>query len=120
MEYCHNGELYTHIVNNGPMGELQVARVFHQILAALLYLKRLGLSHRDIKPENILFDKNWNVKLVDFGFGCKTFGIDGQFRTTFCGTPSYTPPEVLLKTSYNPELMDVWSLGVTVYAMLTG
>lgn len=74
MEYCQHGELYTRIINNGPMGEQQVARVLHQLLAALLYLKNLGLSHRDIKPENILFDHNWNVKLVDFGFGCKNLG----------------------------------------------
>jgi serine/threonine protein kinase len=39
-------------------------------------------------------------------------------RKTVCGTPSYTPPEVLLKTPYSAELMDVWSLGVTLYTML--
>lgn len=39
-------------------------------------------------------------------------------RKTVCGTPSYTPPEVLLKTSYSAELMDVWSLGVTLYTMI--
>lgn len=84
------------------MSERQVAKVLHQTLAALLYLKKVGLSHRDIKPENILFDKNWNVKLVDFGFSCKNLEAYGNYRTTFCGTPSYTPPEVLMKTSYNP------------------
>ena len=41
-------------------------------------------------------------------------------RKTFCGTPSYTPPEMLLRHDYNPELMDVWALGVTVYAMMSG
>lgn len=73
MEYCPNGELYSHIVNKGPMGEREAARVFHQVLSALLYLKKMGVSHRDIKPENILFDRFWNVKLVDFGFSCKNF-----------------------------------------------
>lgn len=120
MEHCPNGELYNRIVNEGPMTEPQAAKTFYQILTALLYLKRAGLSHRDIKPENILFDKNWNAKLVDFGFSCQNIGVDGHFRRTLCGTPSYTPPEVLLKTSYDPERMDVWSLGVTLYAMLTG
>lgn len=77
MEYCSNGELYNHIVKNGPMGEREAAKVFHQVLSALLYLKKMGVSHRDIKPENILFDKFWNVKLVDFGFGCKTLSANG-------------------------------------------
>jgi serine/threonine protein kinase len=54
------------------MGEREAARVCQQILAALLYLKQMGISHRDIKPENILFDRHWNVKLVDFGFSCKS------------------------------------------------
>lgn len=77
MEYCSNGELYNHIVKNGPMGEREAAKVFYQVLSALLYLKKMGVSHRDIKPENILFDKFWNVKLVDFGFSCKTLTTNG-------------------------------------------
>ncbi len=92
MEYCPNGELLDHIVNNGPMGEREAARVLAQILSALIYLKKMGISHRDIKPENILFDKFWNIKLVDFGFSCTTLSADGDFRGTICGTPSYTPP----------------------------
>jgi serine/threonine protein kinase len=53
---------------------------------------------------------------VDFGFGCRNY--EESMRKTLCGTPSYTPPEVLLRTEYNAELMDVWSLGVTLYTML--
>lgn len=100
------------------MAEKEAAKVFHQILSALIYLKSMGVSHRDIKPENIIFDKDWNAKLVDFGFSCKSFSEDDKMRKTVCGTPSYTPPEVLLKTSYSAELMDVWSLGVTLYTMI--
>lgn len=105
------------------MPEKDAAKYFHQILSALLYLKKLGFSHRDIKPENILFDKQYNIKLVDFGFCCSSTQKDNKdsddiFRKTICGTPSYTPPEVILKKPYSAELMDVWSLGVTLYAML--
>jgi serine/threonine protein kinase len=53
---------------------------------------------------------------VDFGFGCRNY--EERMRKTLCGTPSYTPPEVLLRAEYNAELMDVWSLGVTLYTML--
>jgi len=52
----------------------------------------MGISHRDIKPENILFDHEWKVKLVDFGFSCKQLSEEEMFRKTVCGTPSYTPP----------------------------
>jgi len=77
MEYCPNGELYNRIVNDGPMGEREAARICRQVLSALLYLKKMGVSHRDIKPENILFDRFWNVKLVDFGLSCSTLSTKG-------------------------------------------
>ena len=70
MEYCSNGELFSSIVDNGPLPEKEAARLFHQILSALLYLRKMGISHRDIKLENLLLDKDWNIKLVDFGFSC--------------------------------------------------
>jgi serine/threonine protein kinase len=70
MEYCPNGDLFSKIKKNGPLSEKEAAEIFQQILNALLYLKQMGLSHRDVKPENVLFDKNWNVKLIDFGFVC--------------------------------------------------
>jgi serine/threonine protein kinase len=56
MEYCKNGELFDKINSSGPMPEQEAARIFNQILSALLYLKENGVSHRDIKPENVLFD----------------------------------------------------------------
>lgn len=55
------------------------------------------------------------MKLIDFGFSCPA---NGDFRRTVCGTPSYTPPEIIRKIKYDPELVDVWCLGVTLYAML--
>lgn len=100
------------------MGEKEASKIFQQVLSALIYLRNMGVSHRDIKPENILFDREWNAKLVDFGFGCRNYAQEERMRTTVCGTPSYTPPEVVLKTQYSAELMDVWSLGVTLYTML--
>jgi serine/threonine protein kinase len=115
MEYCKNGELFERINKSGPLTEKEAGKVFNQILSALLYLKRNGLSHRDIKPENILFDDKWNAKLIDFGFCCR---LNKEFRSTVCGTPSYTPPEIIRKQPYDPELVDVWSLGVTLYVML--
>jgi serine/threonine protein kinase len=56
MEYCSNGQLFDYLLKNGPLGEREAARLFHQILSALLYLKRMGVGHREIKPENIMLD----------------------------------------------------------------
>lgn len=72
MEYCKNGELFDRINRSGPIPEGEAARILQQILSALVYLRQSKLSHRDIKPENILFDKEWNVKLVDFGNVCES------------------------------------------------
>jgi serine/threonine protein kinase len=119
MEYCPNGELYQRIVDNGPMPEQEACRVVRQIVSALAYLKKMGISHRDIKPENIMLDKNWNVKLVDFGFACYSKGAKGPMKKTVCGTPAYAAPEVHARQEYNPEHVDVWAVGVTLYAILS-
>jgi len=50
MEYCEKGELFNYINQNGPLGEREAARIFHQILSALIYLRQMGVHHRDIKP----------------------------------------------------------------------
>ncbi len=116
MEYCQQGELFDRINRYGPMLEKDAASVFHQILSALLYLKQQKISHRDIKPENIMFHRNEKIKIIDFGFSVSI--KDDPFRKTTCGTPSYVAPEILKHQSYDPELVDVWCLGVTLYAML--
>ena len=118
MEYCQNGELFNHINSRGPLSEKKAAKIFKQILSAMKYLKSQRIFHRDIKCENILFDRNWNAKLVDFGLATKE--ADKNFSTTFCGSPSYTAPELFLKPKYKAETVDVWCLGVTLYAMLYG
>ena len=55
--------------------------------------------------------------MVDFGYVC--FSAEDQFRTTLCGTATYMAPEIIKRLPYDAELADVWSLGVTLYAMLT-
>lgn len=75
--------------------------------------------HRDLKLENILLDKNENVKLCDFGFTREYEGKAAHLQT-FCGTICYSAPEMLRGEKYAGEKVDVWSLGIILYALLTG
>lgn len=79
----------------------------------------MSCTHRDLKLENILLDKNENVKLCDFGF---TREYEGKlsYLQTFCGTVCYSAPEMLKGEKYAAEKVDVWSLGIILFALLTG
>ena len=72
----------------------------------------------DIKLENVLFDSQRNAKLIDFGFSvqCK----DPKRLKVFCGTPSYMAPEIVNRLEYRGRPVDMWSMGVVLYAMLSG
>ena len=106
---------------DGAMSEQQAGKLFAQVVLAIKYLHDQKISHRDIKTENILLDVEGRAKLIDFGLS-KNFEPqkDGEptMMKTFCGSPSYTPPEIVNKVEYDAELADVWCLGVTLYAML--
>ena len=79
----------------------------------------MSCVHRDLKLENILLDKHENVKLCDFGF---TREYEGKlsYLQTFCGTVCYSAPEMLRGEKYAGEKVDVWSLGIILYALLAG
>lgn len=79
----------------------------------------LSCVHRDLKLENILLDKLENVKLVDFGF-TREYEGKASYLQTFCGTICYSAPEMLKGEKYAGEKVDVWSLGIILYALLTG
>ena len=85
----------------------------------MAYVHDMSCVHRDLKLENILLDKNTNVKLVDFGF---TREYEGKmsYLQTFCGTVCYSAPEMIKGEKYAGEKVDVWSLGIILYALLTG
>ena len=79
----------------------------------------MSCVHRDLKLENILLDKNENVKLCDFGF-TREYEGKTNYLQTFCGTVCYSAPEMLKGEKYAGEKVDVWSLGIILYALLTG
>ena len=90
-------------------------KIFRQIFDAMNYIHKRNMAHRDIKLENILINKNYEVKIIDFGFGM--YNPENRPQNFFCGTPNYMPPEIAFKKPYNGQKADLWSLGVLVYKL---
>ena len=118
MEHIQNGELSDYIETKEKLSESDACRIFHQLVSAVAYLHSLNISHRDIKPSNILMDYKQNIKLIDFGLG-NTY-TKGKGLKTSCGSPCFAAPEIINGIEYDPVKVDVWSLGVSLYCMLTG
>ena len=112
-------ELYNYLLRNGPIPPEKVQKIFTQLVGAVAYVHNKSCVHRDLKLENILLDKNENVKLCDFGF---TREYEGKlsYLQTFCGTVCYSAPEMLKGEKYAGEKVDVWSLGIILFALLAG
>ncbi|XP_009993559.1 PREDICTED: testis-specific serine/threonine-protein kinase 6 [Chaetura pelagica] len=94
--------------------------IFMQIVGALRYLHDRDLVHRDLKCENVLLTADGRrAKLSDFGFS-KEATKCSDLSTTFCGSPAYASPELLMGIPYDAKKSDMWSLGVMLYMMVTG
>ncbi|XP_049799093.1 maternal embryonic leucine zipper kinase-like [Schistocerca nitens] len=120
IEYCAGGELFDHIVERNRLTEAAARSFFRQIISAVAYLHEQGYAHRDLKPENILLDKNQNLKLIDFGLCAKPAGGLESHLLTSCGSPTYAAPELILGKQYLGSEVDIWSMGVLLYALLCG
>ena len=90
-------------------------KIFKQIFDAMNYIHKKNIAHRDIKLENILMTKNYEIKIIDFGFGM--YNPENKLQNFFCGTPNYMAPEIAFKRPYNGQKADLWSLGVLVYKL---
>jgi len=119
LEYCAGDELYNYLLKNGPLPVEKVQKTFTQLVGAVSFVHQQQCVHRDLKLENILLDKHENVKLVDFGF-TREYEGKSNYLQTFCGTICYSAPEMLKGEKYAGEKVDVWSLGVILYALLCG
>jgi len=118
MELCPNGELFKYIIERKKLREQEASLIMTQILMALEYVHSQKVAHRDLKPENLLFDPIGHLKIGDFGLS-RYLGPNGLV-TTPCGSPCYASPECLSGLPYDGCKSDMWSVGVILYAMVTG
>ncbi|KAG6891207.1 hypothetical protein C0995_008459 [Termitomyces sp. Mi166 len=119
LEYIHGGELFDHLCNKGKPPVPEGLNYFQQIISAVDYCHKFNIAHRDLKPENILLDQDLNIKIADFGMAAWQATDDGLLRTS-CGSPHYAAPEVVSGVMYNGSAADIWSCGITLYALLAG
>ncbi|OHT04484.1 CAMK family protein kinase [Tritrichomonas foetus] len=118
LDYCPGGELFDYIVEHDRLDEDTAAFVFSQIVDAIEYCHSFGIAHRDLKPENIIITEFPYVKVSDFGL-CGYIN-SGELMSSFCGSPCYCSPECLSKIGYDGRKSDIWSLGIILFAMVTG
>ena len=111
------GELFQHLRKCKQFSEKQTKFIAACIVLALGHLHNQNYIYRDLKPENVLLDENGFAKLTDFGLA--KFLKKNDQAMTFCGTPEYLSPEVILDKGCNRPA-DWWALGILIYEMIFG
>lgn len=117
LSFINGGELFYHLQKARRFPLIRAKFYICELLSAIETLHSMNIVYRDLKPENILLDYQGHIALCDFGL-CKINMKLDQKTNTFCGTPEYLAPELLLNKGYT-RVVDFWTLGVLLYEMLT-
>ncbi|XP_076966273.1 sperm motility kinase 2B-like [Callospermophilus lateralis] len=118
MEHMAGGQLGQHIPEVVGLWEDEARMLFRQVASAVGYCHAQGIAHRDVKADNVLLDAAGRAKLCDFGLACRFRA--GEKLGLLCGTVAYWAPELHRQEPYDGPAVDVWSLGVLLFLMLTG
>jgi serine/threonine protein kinase len=119
MELANGPTLLHQLINLGHLHEFEARTVFSDLVSAVLYLHEdCHVVHRDIKLDNVVFSLGGRPKLLDFGFA-NIRKDENHLFTTNCGSIEYAAPELFTRKPYSFHV-DVWSLGIVLYAMLSG
>ena len=118
MEYAGGGDLLHNLKENKIEGEQRIKEIFKQVVHGLAHCHCRSVLHRDVKLDNILIDDEGGIKICDFGVSKIIKKSEIIFEQ--CGTPAYLAPEIIEveKTGYAGFTVDIWSLGVCLYALL--
>jgi len=122
MRFVAGGSLQELLERAGPPPKLQALAIMRDCCAGLAAIHNLGLVHRDIKPANVLIEADGRACITDLGLAClqreQLAGVDGA--GVFVGTPLYMAPEQLTGAERASQRSDLYALGITFYALLTG
>jgi len=120
MEYVEGDTLREYITKRGTLGNEEALRITRALADALEKARRMGIVHRDVKPGNILINKSGTPKLMDLGLakGPLDPGLTQHGATV--GTPQFMSPEQAESPEKADTRSDIYSLGATLYAMVTG
>ena len=118
MQFIQGGELFKHLSEQKRFSEDKTKFYAAQIALALGYLHESNIIYRDLKPENILLNDDGYIMLADFGLA-KIMQQDGEEPNSFCGTPEYLSPEMIVGSGHDKTL-DWWALGILIYEMIIG
>eukprot|EP00742_Colponemidia_sp_Colp-10_P001686 GILJ01001807.1.p1 GENE.GILJ01001807.1~~GILJ01001807.1.p1 ORF type:complete len:588 (-),score=66.08 GILJ01001807.1:162-1925(-) len=119
LEYLRGGEVFDRLLLKGRFHEQEACLLMRNLLSAIAHMHSKKIVHRDLKPENLILvsaANDYDVKIADFGLAQK---IGSESLTQRCGSPGYVAPEILLDEGYGLTV-DIFSLGVIMYLLLSG